>query len=296
MVATESIAAIPLLIGTHVSIAGGIEKAIARGEAIGCRAIQVFTRNASRWLAKPLQPEAIAAFRAARQGSDIAYIAAHDSYLINLASPDQTLREKSIAAFIDEMERCALLGIEALVMHPGAHMGEGAASGVATLTDSFQRIFSQAPRDVRVLVENTAGQGTCLGAHFEELAEILERLPQGNLGICFDSCHAFAAGYDLTSADSYAAVMAEFDRLIGAERLALFHLNDSKKGLGSRVDRHDHVGRGLIGRDGFQALMQDHRFIGCPKIMETPPGDEHCEDLANLALLRTLAGRKAGGA
>lgn len=284
----------PVLIGTHVSIAGGIDKAIGRGVEIGCGAIQVFTRNASRWQAKPLPVSAIAAFRDARQAHGLSYIAAHASYLINLASPDKALRLKSIDAFIDEMERCSLLGIEDLVMHPGAHVGQGAAAGLDAVVDSFAHIFAQAPKDVRVLVENTAGQGTCLGASFEELAEILQRLPQANLAICFDTCHAFAAGYDLTSAAGYADVMTEFERLIGIERLALFHLNDSKKALGSRVDRHDHVGRGLIGLGGFQALMQDARFGRIAKIIETPPGENHCEDLVNLALLRKMAAPPAG--
>ncbi len=281
-----------LLVGAHVSIAGGIEKAIARGEAIGCSAIQIFTRNASRWQAKPLAADSVAAFRAARQNSEIDYVAVHDSYLINLASPDAALRNKSIAAFIDEMERSSLLGIEDLVMHPGAHVGQGSQAGLNTLIESFRTVFSQAPTDVRVLVENTAGQGTCLGACFEELAEILERLPQGNLAICFDTCHAFTAGYDLTSPESCAEVMANFDRLLGTEKLALFHMNDSKKPLGSRVDRHDHVGRGLIGPAGFAALMQDERFSAVAKIIETPPGDKHCDDFANLALLRQLAGQQ----
>jgi len=281
-----------LLVGAHVSIAGGIEKAFARGAEIGCTAIQVFTRNASRWQAKPLTDKSIEAFRAARQASSIGYVAAHDSYLINLASPDPELRNKSIAAFIDEIERCSLLGIEDLVMHPGAHVGAGVGEGMKTLTESFRTVFTQAPKDVRVLVENTAGQGTCLGARFEELAEILERLPQHNLAVCFDTCHAFAAGYDLSTSAGYQATMAEFERLIGCEKLALFHVNDSKKLLGSRVDRHEHVGRGLIGPEGFAALLQDQRFSGVAKIIETPPGDDHCDDLANLALLRHLA---AGG-
>lgn len=282
----------PLLVGAHVSIAGGIEKAFARGEKIGCSAIQIFTRNASRWQAKPLSKESSAAFRAARKQSRIGYVAAHDSYLINLASPDTELRNKSIAAFVDEMQRCSQLGIEDLVMHPGAHVGQGAGAGLKTLLQSFRQIFSEAPQDVRVLVENTAGQGTCLGSRFEELAEILDRLAQYKLAICFDTCHAFAAGYDLTSAAGYAAVLAEFDRLIGVEKLALFHVNDSKKPLGSRVDRHNHVGRGLIGPDGFEALMQDPRFADVAKIIETPPGDNHCDDLLNLATLRSFAGLK----
>lgn len=292
MIAVET--AEPLLLGTHLSIAGGVEKAIARGEELGCTAIQIFTRNASRWQAKPLTEHAITAFHHARQQSSIKYIAVHDSYLINLASPDKELRNKSIAAFIAEMERCALLGILDLVMHPGAHMGQGIPAGLITLGESFRSIFSQAPTGVRVLLENTAGQGTCLGASFAELAEIMERVPQGNFGICFDSCHAFAAGYDLTSDKSYNEVMLEFERLIGVDRLVLFHLNDSKKPLGSRVDRHEHVGKGQIGADGFRALMQDQRFSGAAKIIETPGGENHCYDLENLALLRQLAASKQG--
>lgn len=286
----------PLLVGAHVSIAGGIEKAFARGEAIGATAIQVFTRNASRWQAKPLSSTSVAAFRGARGKSDIDYVAAHDSYLINLASPDTELRNKSILAFVDEMVRCSQLGIGDLVMHPGAHVGQGSEAGLQTLLESFRQVFDQAPQDVRVLVENTAGQGTCLGSRFEELAKILECLSSYNLAICFDTCHGFAAGYDLSSTEGYAAVLEEFDRLLGIESLALFHVNDSKKPLGSRVDRHDHVGRGLIGPDGFKALMRDPRFAGIAKIIETPPGESHCDDFKNLALLRSFAGLNQGEA
>jgi len=278
-----------VLIGAHVSIAGGLEKAFARGEEIGCTAMQIFTRNASRWQTKALAQSEIEAFRQARRNSTIAYVAVHDSYLINLASPDPALRARSIEAFIDEMTRCDQLGICDLVMHPGAHLGDGPTAGLNRLVSSFETIFKQAPVTVRVLLENTAGQGTSLGARFEELAEVLERLPQGNLAICFDSCHAFAAGYDLGTAEAYTETMAEFDRLIGVERLALFHLNDSKKPLGSRVDRHDHVGQGKIGRAGFHVLLQDRRFSGIAKIIETPAGEDHCFDLENLRLLRELS-------
>lgn len=278
------------VVGAHVSIAGGIEKAFSRGVAIGCNAIQIFTRNASRWQAKPLDAAAIEAFRAARAVSPIRYVAAHDSYLINLASPDPQLRNKSIATFCDEMQRCAQLGISDLVMHPGAHMQAGIAAGLKQLIESFRTVFAEAPAGVRILLENTAGQGTSLGSRFEELAEVLERLPNANFAICFDTCHAFAAGYDLRSAAAYAQTMAEFERLIGTRHLALFHVNDSKKELGARVDRHDHVGRGAIGPAGFQALMQDERFAAVAKIIETPSGEQHCDDLANLALLRRLAG------
>lgn len=278
-----------LLLGAHVSIAGGIEKAVARGEEIGCTAIQVFTRNASRWQAKPLTAEAIARFRDARDQSSIAYVASHDSYLINLASPDEQLRSKSIAAFIDEMQRCQQLGIGDLVMHPGAHMGKGTESGLRTLAESFKTILQQAPADVRILLENTAGQGTCLGSQFEELAEIMRLVPDGNFGVCLDTCHAYAAGYDLSSAAGYIAMMDRFERLIGTAKIALFHANDSKKKLGSRVDRHDHVGKGFIGQVGFQMLMQDQRFKYIARIIETPSGDNHCYDLENLALLRALS-------
>ncbi len=282
---------VPLLLGTHVSIAGGIEKVFSRAAEVGATAIQLFTRNASRWQAKPLDPGAIAAFKQARSSSDIGYVAAHDSYLINLASPDPKLRKKSIDTFVDEMLRCRQLGIEDLVMHPGAHMQQGSAAGLGHLIDSFKSIFSQAPSGVRVLLENTAGQGSSLGVRFEELAEINERLPTADFAICFDTCHAFAAGYDLSSDTAYHATMAEFDRLIGCEKLALFHLNDSKKPLGARVDRHQHVAQGEIGAAGFQALLQDPRFTRVAKILETPSGEQHCHDLENLALLRQWARR-----
>ncbi len=279
----------PLLLGVHVSIAGGIHKAVGRGEEVGCTAIQVFTRNASRWQAKPLDERDVLAFKAALAESSLGYVAAHDSYLINLASPDHELREKSIRTFVDEIQRCHVLGIQDLVMHPGAHMGQGSDDGIKRVIESFRSVFAEVPDNVRVLIENTAGQGTTLGACFEELAAIMDALSGHDLAVCFDTCHAFAAGYDLRSEQSYTAVMERFDQLIGLENLALFHLNDSKKPLGARVDRHDHVGKGMIGEGGFGLLMTDPRLRGVPKILETPSGDEHCHDLENLALLRRLA-------
>jgi deoxyribonuclease-4 len=281
-------AAEDLLLGAHVSIAGGIDRAIIRGEEIGCTAIQVFTANASRWQTKPLEEKAVERFRLAYLDSCINYVAAHDSYLINLASPDKQQRRRSIERFLEELRRCQQLGIGALVMHPGAHMERGLKTGLTTLVESFRTIFAEAPDDVCVLLENTAGQGTSLGASFAELAEILSRVPQGLFGVCFDTCHAFAAGYDLSTYSGYEQVMNEFEREIGCEKLCLFHLNDSKKPLGSRVDRHEHVGRGLIGEAGFRALMRDRRFAGVPRIIETPGGEQHCEDKRNLALLRRM--------
>jgi len=279
-----------LLIGAHMSIAGGLPLALARGEEAGCAAIQVFTKNASQWRGKAIVPEEAEAFRVAWQKSSIGPVIAHDSYLINLAAPDEAMWRKSIAAFVDEMERCALLGIPELVMHPGAHLGSGEDVGINRLAAAFRQVFAEAPAEVTVLLENTAGQGTCLGWRFEHLAAVMELVPEGRFGVCFDTCHAYAAGYDLATAEGYATVMSEFDRVVGLERLCAFHVNDCKKGLGCRVDRHEHVGQGSIGEAGFAALMRDERFAARPKILETPKGDTGELDLMNLALLRRLAG------
>ena len=284
-----------LLIGAHMSIAGGLHLAISRGEETGCAAIQVFTKNASQWRGKPISPADAEAFRSAWRESSIGPIIAHDSYLINLAAPDEDMWRKSIAAFVEEMERCAVLGIPALVMHPGAHLGVGEEAGLLRLAAAFRAIFAAAPAGVIVLLENTAGQGTCLGYRFEHLAAIIEQAPEGHFGVCFDTCHAWAAGYDLSTPAGYAATMAEFDRIIGLKRLRVFHVNDCKKGLGCRVDRHEHIGQGSIGEAGFAALMQDARFADIPKILETPKGDDGELDRMNLALLRRLAGEEERG-
>ncbi|HEY7745437.1 MAG TPA: deoxyribonuclease IV [Desulfuromonadales bacterium] len=283
-----------LLIGAHMSIAGGLHLAIARGVETGCAAIQVFTKNASQWRGKAISPAEAEAFRQAWQESSIGPVIAHDSYLINLAAPDEAMWRKSIAAFVDEMERCAVLGIPELVMHPGAHLGAGEEVGLQRLAAAFREIFAAAPAGVTVLLENTAGQGTCLGSRFEHLAAVIEQVPEGRFGVCLDTCHAYAAGYDLATAAGYAAVISEFDRVIGLERLRAFHVNDCKKGLGCRVDRHEHIGQGSIGEAGFAALMQDSRFAGIPKILETPKGDDGELDRMNLALLRRLAGEGKG--
>jgi len=277
-------------IGAHMSISGGMHLAFARGEAAGCTAMQVFTKNASQWRGKALSAADAEAFRRAWQQSPIGPVIAHDTYLINLAAPDEEKWAKSRAAFLDELERCALLGIPALVMHPGAHMGTGEEAGLRRICEAFRAVFAEAPAGVTVLLENTAGQGTYLGGRFEHLAAIMEGVPEGRFGVCFDTCHAFAAGYDLSTTEGYAAVMGEFDRLIGVDRLRAFHVNDSKKGLGSAVDRHEHIGRGAIGAEGFAALMGDPRFRAVPKILETPKGDDDELDRMNLATLRRMAG------
>lgn len=277
-----------LPLGVHASIAGGIEKAFARAEALDCRAMQIFTRNANRWQSKPLDPHHVAAFREAAAGSPVAQIFVHDSYLINLATPDEEKWHKSKAAFADELERCAALGIGWLVMHPGAHLKRGEEAGLQRIACAFREIFAKSAKNVHVLLETTAGMGTHLGWRFEHLARLIELVPEHPFGICFDSCHVFAAGYDLSTAQGYAQTMEEFDSLIGCDRIKLFHLNDSKKPCGSRIDRHEHIGQGYIGTNGFHSLMRDPRFSAVAKILETPQGEENAHDLRNLALLRKL--------
>jgi len=280
----------PLLpIGVHASIAGGIEKAIPRGEQLGCGALQIFTKNASQWAAKPLDPKRVAAFRAARLRSPLGPVFAHDSYLVNLACPEAEKWQRSKSAFADELKRCATLGLDGVVMHPGAHLGSGEEAGLERIAAAFREIFDSVDASPRVLLETTAGMGTHLGWRFEHLARIIELVPEHDFGVCLDTCHVFAAGYDLSSPEGYAKVMDEFDRLVGCERIRLFHVNDSKKPCASRVDRHEHLGRGCIGETGFACLMRDERFRNVPKVIETPPGEDHAEDLCNLELLRTLA-------
>jgi deoxyribonuclease IV len=278
-----------LLIGAHMSISGGLHLAFARAEEVGCTAMQIFTKNASQWRGRPIAETEALAFRQAWQKSTVGPVIAHDSYLINFGAPDPQLWEKSIAAFLDEMWRCAQLGIGELVMHPGAHVGTGEAAGLARIAEAFRRVFAEAPAGVTVLLENTAGQGSYLGGRFEHLAEIMERVPEGRFGACFDTCHAFAAGYDLATPESYQTVMAEFQARVGCEQIRAFHLNDTKKGLGSRTDRHEHIGQGALGAAAFRSLLGDARFTAVPKILETPKGDDGEADRLNLETLRALA-------
>lgn len=273
-----------------MSIAGGLHLAFARAKAVGCSALQIFTKNASQWAAKPFGPKELEAWHTARQASPIGPVLAHASYLINLANPDEQKWQRSLDALILELERCAALNISQLILHPGAHMESGESAGLARVIAALRRVEALGPPEVTLLLENTAGQGTCLGARFEHLANLLDGVPSGRLGICLDTCHAFAAGYDLSSAEGYAAVMAEFERLLGLAPLQAFHLNDSKKGLGCALDRHEHIGQGAIGRAGFAALLQDRRVSHIPKILETPKGEDDRLDRQNLTLLRELAG------
>ncbi len=280
-----------LLIGAHMSIAGSIDQAIARGEALGCTAIQIFTKNASQWRGKPISPADAAAFRSAWAQSAIAEIIAHDSYLINLAAPVEENWRKSIEAFIDELQRCALLGVPYLVIHPGAHLDSGLDAGIARIAEAFRLIFAEAPAGVTVLLENTAGQGSYLGSRFEELAAIMAAVPTGRFGVCFDTCHAFAAGYDIATAEGCRKVLEEFDRVLGLPLLRVFHFNDSKKGLGCHLDRHEKIGEGALGSEVFRTLLHDQRFQKVSKILETPKGEKDELDRINLDRLRQLAAK-----
>lgn len=277
-------------LGAHMSISGGLHLAIDRAVAVGCNVVQIFTRNSNQWKGKPVSESDAALFRTKFAASGLQEVISHDIYLINLASPPGETRDKSLAAFRDELETCARLGITKVVMHPGSHLADSPQTGLARVTEAFDQLFSEVPQfEGRVLIETTAGQGSNLGRTFEELAAIIHdsRYPE-KFGVCFDTCHTFAAGYDTATEDGYRNTMEQFDRLIGLARLQCFHLNDSKKGLGSRVDRHEHIGKGALGLNPFRFILNDPRFSAVPKILETPKGDNDEMDAVNLALLRGL--------
>lgn len=279
-----------MLIGSHMSIAGGIYKAPARGKEVGCATIQIFTKNANQWRAKPLLDEDIVRFREALDETGIGPVMAHDSYLVNLASPDDALYAKSIDALQVEMERAEALGLPGLIIHPGAHVGSGEAAGLARIVGALDALHARTEGfGVRILLETTAGQGSNLGYRFEHLAEIMEKVSASDrLGVCYDTCHTFAAGYDIRDEKSYGKVFDEFDRVIGMDRLKAIHLNDSKGELGGRLDRHEHIGKGRIGLEGFRSIMNDEGLDLVPKLLETPKDKEMTEDRMNLETLRRL--------
>lgn len=280
------------LLGAHMSISGGVHLAPARGIAAGCNVIQIFTQNSNQWRGKMPTDSEAALFREKRAESGLRDIVSHDIYLINLASAPGDTRDKSMIAFQEEMQRCARLGIDKIVMHPGSHLGEGEDAGLKRIIDSFNTLFATTPEFTgKILLENTAGQGTNLGFRFSQLKTIIKGTDfPDRFGVCLDTCHSFAAGYDLTTIMGYAATFEEFDREIGLQRLSCFHINDSKKGLDSHVDRHEHIGQGLLGLEPFRMLLNDPRFTAVPKILETPKGDNDEMDQVNLKLLRSLIG------
>jgi deoxyribonuclease IV len=258
---------------------------------VGCDAVQLFTKNASQWKAKPLLPEDVARFQAtlADTGYSPDALVVHDSYLINLATPDDVLWEKSLAAFGEELDRAGALGIPGVVTHAGAHVGSGEEAGVARIAAALDRVLAERPSGPLVLLETTAGQGTCLGYRFEQIARMIEQshYPE-RIGVCLDTCHVFVAGYELSTPEGYEGMLLEFDRLIGLDRLKAIHLNDAKKPLGSRVDRYDHIGQGVIGLEAFRLLVNDPRLRHIPMVLETEKGPDGAEDRMNLATLRGL--------
>jgi deoxyribonuclease-4 len=279
-----------LLLGAHTSIAGGTHEAPPRAKAIGATAMQIFTKMANRWAERACERDECRTFKTAVAETDVTALNAHDSYLINLASPDKVLRARSLESFICELQRCKALGLASLVSHPGNFMDDR-ASGVARNADAITEALTRVPGRVRVLLETTAGSGTALGANFEELAEIIARVPaplRRRVGVCIDTAHIFAAGYDI--ANTYDDVIRKFDDVVGLERLGAMHLNDSKVPLGSRRDRHELIGEGAIGEQAFRRIMTDERLAAVPKLIETPKLDEpEITDRRMLERLRSYA-------
>lgn len=282
--------------GAHMSISGGYDQAVAAADAHGMEACQLFTKNNQQWRARPISDAEAAAFRAAVRRSSVRKLLAHASYLINLAAADDEVYHKSIDALVTEVHRAEQLRLDAIVVHPGGHGGAGEEAGLARIVSALDEVHRRRPRSrVRILLETTAGQGNSLGHRFDHLSEVLRRVRAGSrLGVCFDTCHVFAAGYPLAPRRNYLATMREFDRLVGLDRIEAIHLNDSVQPLGSRVDRHAGIGRGRLGLEPFALLLNDRRFHALPMILETPKGTENGRDLdeINLEVLRGLAARQ----
>jgi deoxyribonuclease-4 len=264
--------------------AGGLDRAVRRGAAIGCTAVQVFTSSPQQWKAREVTAEQALALREAVDETSVEVLVSHDSYLVNLCAPDAELREKSRRALRAEMERCHALGITLVVSHMGAHLGQGEDAGVRLIAQSTRELLAETPDDVTLLMETTAGQGSSMGSRFETLAAVLEASgAPTRLAVCLDTCHVFAAGYDVSTDEGYDATFAEFDRLIGLDLLRVIHCNDSKKALGSRVDRHAAIGEGEIGEGCFRRLMNDPRWDRVPIVIETPDAETmHEQNLRKL--------------
>lgn len=279
------------LLGAHFSIAGGLERALYEAKDYGCTALQIFTKNASTWKERTISSREIERFQAAISETGITHIAAHTSYLINIASPERKKRAMSCKALEQELVRSSALGIPVIVLHPGSHMDSGEARGIDRIAAGINDIFSDL-NDVntRLLLETTAGQGSSLGHTFEQLAAMIERIDnKDKIGFCLDTSHIFAAGYDIRNRNTFQRTFTAFDQIIGLEHLYLLHLNDSKKVLGSRVDRHEHIGLGFIGPNAFEYIMNDDRLADIPKIIETPKNkDGRNWDKKNLERLRSL--------
>jgi deoxyribonuclease-4 len=286
-------------LGAHLSIAGGLPRAVDRARASRCEALQIFTKSVGQWRARPLPPEEVALFRAKVEKTGIRPVVAHNSYLINVAAAEPTLRTRSLDALLEEYDRAEVLGLDGLVMHPGSYTTGTEASGLRLIADGLRSVLRRRPNGrARLLLEHTAGQGTNLGHRFEHLAAIIDRLDGSpRVGICLDTCHLLAAGFDVCTDDGYEETFRAFDRTVGLDRLAVFHMNDSKKPCGSRVDRHEHIGKGCLGLEPFRRIVNDPRFATLPMLLETPKldtpetrrkSDADPWDLRNLRTLRKL--------
>jgi deoxyribonuclease-4 len=275
------------LLGAHISTKGGLHTVFERGREIHASAIALFAKNSNQWKGKTMSDDDVALFNEKR---DVRPLLTHASYLINLATTNPEFHRKSIDAMIDELDRAERLGIHAVVLHPGAHMGAGADAGIEQIARSLDQIHAALPtHKVVTLLETAAGQGSCLGCSFEELGRILSLVDdKARAGVCFDTCHVFASGYELRNRDDYERTIDDLERHVGIENVGAFHLNDSRKPLGSRVDRHEHIGDGEIGIEAFAFVLNDERFRGIPKVIETPKTVEHESDRRNLTLLRSL--------
>ena len=275
------------LIGAHMSTKGGLHTAFERAAEVNATAIALFAKNSNQWKGKTLTDDDLALFASKRH---LQPVLTHASYLINLATTNPEFHRKSIDAMIDELDRAERLGLHAVVLHPGAHMGAGAPTALEQIARSLDRIHAAIPQHkVVTLLETAAGQGSCVGCTFEELGTIVKLVDdKSRVGICIDTCHIFAAGYDIRSRDGYERMVDEVIEHVGIENVGAFHINDSKKPLGSRVDRHEHIGEGQIGLDAFRFLLNDARFTRIPKLLETPKPIEHESDRKNLAVLRSL--------
>jgi deoxyribonuclease-4 len=279
-----------LLLGAHMSISGGVFNAPLYGREVGCDTIQIFTKNNSQWKAKELTAEDARKFFDSQEETGIAPVIGHNGYLINLASPKEDVYQLSLDAMLIELKRAELLRLPYLVMHPGSHLGSGEKKGISEIVRSLDWLHQKTKGyKVKILLETTAGQGSALGYRFEQLAEMIERVKDSErLGVCYDTCHAFAAGYDIRTSRAYEETFNEFDSVVGLSRLKVIHVNDSLRVLGSRVDRHQHIGEGNIGLEGFRLLMNDKRWEQVPKILETPKEGGTERDIKNLKVLRHL--------
>jgi deoxyribonuclease IV len=282
------------LLGAHMSIRGGASVAIERARSIGCTAMQVFVKNNMQWFARPLTQDEIHAFLNHVQRRELLSAFGHANYLINLAATNPQFHANSIRALAEELVRADQLELPFLVLHPGAHLGTGEEAGLKKIADSIDEVFRKIPKvKTKIALEITAGQGSCIGHRFEHLAHIIANVREPErLRVCLDTAHLFAAGYDIGSESGVKKTFRDFDRFIGRDRLVAIHVNDSKTHRGSRVDRHEHIGKGRIGLDAFRFIMRSPRFNKIPKVLETPKGNDLAEDVINLRTLRRLANQR----